>query len=120
MGQGCWGEVELGGEVEEKRTSSTLPHHYLHLPPPPPFASPYTCSVFETGAVAGGAAGALLSVTANGGRGASWKYGSGGGTQTGRCVCGAVYPPGVSAHAVEDKDTWCTVETQQSGLFPVD
>lgn len=46
------------------RPSHTIP--YPILPPPPPFASPYTCPVFETGAVAGGAAGPPLSVTANG------------------------------------------------------
>lgn len=53
MGQGRWGEAEEG-------RPSTTPL------PPPTFASPYTCSAFETGAVAGGAAVALLSVTANG------------------------------------------------------
>lgn len=36
------------------------------------------------------------------------------------CLRGRFYSPGVSAHAVEDKNTCCTVETQQSGLFPVD
>lgn len=87
MGQGRW------GEAEEWR-SSTIPL------PPPTFASPYVCSVFETGAVAGGAAAAPLSVTANGEKD----------------PVRAVYPPGVSARAVADKDTWCTVEAQQSGL----
>lgn len=68
MGQGRWGgagEGRGGGGGEDLFDPPTPSPYPIH-PPPPPFASPYTCPVFETGAVAGGAAGPPLSVTANG------------------------------------------------------
>lgn len=97
------GQLGWGGEAEEEgRTSSTLQHPLLR----PLALSPS----LKQGEVAGGTAGARLSVTANG------EEELPGGTRTGQCVRGAVHRPAVSAHAVADKDTWYTVETQQSGL----